>query len=115
MFNDEVLEFQVNFIWNFSNEKPEGNLGERITGESYVANNLSERVLIDDCLVLRFTRKVLNYHIGAFDRAHAKNCPEKSLQRGWKIDERVDLLGLDFRLVVNLNHVLVVLIQSTRA
>lgn len=82
-----------------------------LTGESEVTDEFGEAMAIDYCLRFPFTREILDDHVGAFYRAHTEDSPEQCLQGGLKVHERTLLLGLHLRLVVDLHHPVVVLIQ----
>lgn len=72
-------------------------------------------MMIDYCLWLPFTRKILDHHVGTLYRTHAENCPEKSLQSGFEAHERAFLFDFYLCLVVGLHHSVVVLIQFTES
>lgn len=81
------------------------------TGESEITDEFGEGVMIDYRLGLPLARQILDDHVGALHRAHAKDGPEESLQGGLEVHEGALLLDLHLRLLVDLHHPVVVLIQ----
>lgn len=86
-----------------------------LTGESEITDEFGKVMLIDYRLRFPLTRKILDYHVGAFHRAHAENSPEEGLQGGSEIDERILLLRLQFRFLISLYHSGIILIEMAQS